>query len=102
MERELPIAIPRGEIAAFCRRNHIKRLSLFGSVLRDDFTDESDVDVLVEFEEGLGPGYFGLFSMSDELEALFGRKVDLFTPSELSPYFRSTVLQSARRLYNAA
>jgi hypothetical protein len=102
VETKFGIPIDYAAIAEFCRRNHIKWLSLFGSVLRDDFSEDSDVDVLVEFEEGRGPGYIGLFTMSAELESLFGRKVDLLTPAELSPYFRTTAMQSARRLYDAA
>lgn len=69
------------EIAAFCRRHHIRRLSFFGSVLRDDFRLDSDVDVLVEFEPGKGPGFFRLAAMEEELSPLLGgRKVDLRTP----------------------
>ena len=77
----------------FCRRNHIRKLSLFGSVLRDDFGPESDIDVLVEFEAGHVPGFFRLFDMEEELSSLLGgRKVDLRTPEDLSRYFRDEVL----------
>ena len=72
------IEIPTDKIAAFCRRNHIRRLALFGSVLRDDFTSESDVDVLVDFESGQAPGP-EFFSMQDELSGILGRQVDLYT-----------------------
>lgn len=89
-------------ISDFCRRHHIRRLSLFGSVLRDDFRPESDVDVLVEFEAGHVPGFFGLFEMEEELSAVFGRKVDLNTPASLSRYFRDRVIAEAVPLHDAA
>ncbi len=88
-------------IASFCRRNHIRRLALFGSVLREDFAPESDVDVLVEFEPGHTPG-LAFFTMQRELTAILGRKVDLNTPADLSPYFRNEVLNEAEVLYVAA
>ncbi len=72
------IEIPSDKIAAFCRRNRIRRLALFGSVLRDDFTSESDVDVLVDFEPGETPG-LEFFDMQDELSEMLGRQVDLYT-----------------------
>jgi hypothetical protein len=89
------IAIPKEWVAAFCRRNGIARLSLFGSVLRDDFRPDSDVDVLVEFEPGARVGFFDMARMEDELSSLLGRKVDLRTPEELSRYFRADVLAHA-------
>ena len=95
------IQIPQAEIEAFCRRNHIRRLALFGSVLRDDFTADSDVDVLVEFEPGKTPG-LAFFGMQDELSEILGRRVDLNTPGFLSPYFRDRVLAEAEPLYGAA
>ena len=95
------IGIDRERIAEFCRRNDIRRLALFGSVLRDDFTPESDVDVLVEFEPGHGPG-LAFFDMQDELSAILGRKVDLNTPGFLSRYFRDEVLAEAETQYVAA
>lgn len=85
----------------FCRRHRIRRLALFGSVLRDDFRPESDVDVLVEFEEGQTPG-FGYVRVQEELAGLLGRRVDLNTPGFLSDYFRDEVLREARLLYVAA
>ena len=88
-------------LSDFCRRNHIRRLSLFGSVLRDDFTSDSDVDVLVEFEAGKTPG-LAFFGMQDELSGLLGRKVDLNTPQFISRYFRDQVLRDARVVYDAA
>ncbi len=95
------IPIPQSEIEAFCRRNHIRRLALFGSVLRDDFTPDSDVDVLVEFEPGKTPG-FEFIAVQDELSDLLGREVDLNTPDCLSKYFRDDVLAAAEVLYDAA
>jgi len=80
------ISLDKEKIADFCRRHHIHRLSLFGSVLRDDFGPASDVDVLVEFEPGHVPG-LAFFAMEEELSQIIGRKVDLNTPGFLSPYF---------------
>ena len=88
------IPIPGEQIAEFCRRHHIRRLSLFGSVLRDDFRPESDVDVLVEFEPGCTPG-FDFFGMQEELSSILGRRVDLNTPACLSRFFRAEVLAEA-------
>jgi len=90
-----------GKIADFCRRNHISRLAFFGSVLRDDFRPESDVDVLVEFEPGKVPG-LAFFRMEDELTQILGRKVDLQTPNFLSPLIRSKVISEADTRYDAA
>ncbi len=85
------IDIPNEGIADFCRRNRIQRLALFGSVLRDDFTPESDVDVLVEFEPDAKVGLLGLARTEIELGRLLGYKVDLNTPRFLSDYFRAEV-----------
>jgi len=94
------IALPKDRLDEFCRRNHIAKLSLFGSVLREDFKPDSDVDVLVEFEERHTPGFLGLARMEEELsEMLGGRKVDLRTPQDLSRYFREEVLDSAAVQY---
>ncbi len=90
--------MPKDKIAGFCRRHHIRRLSVFGSALRDDFSPDSDVDVLVEFEAGNEPG-FAFFDMQDELSELLGRKVDLNTPNFLSRYFRDAVLEGAEAQY---
>ena len=95
----LPIELPREQIEAFCVRHHIRKLSLFGSVLTPRFRPASDIDVLVEFESGQGPGYFGLSAMELELSDLLGRKVDLRTPGEISRYFRDQVLASAAVQY---
>jgi predicted nucleotidyltransferase len=85
------IPIDRERIAEFCRRNDLRRLALFGSVLRDDFTSESDVDVLIEVGPGTPKG-FDFFGLELELEAILGRKVDLNTPGSLSRYFRAPAL----------
>jgi uncharacterized protein len=100
MITETRIGIPREAIAAFCRRHHIRKLAFFGSVLREDFSPSSDVDVLVEFEPGHVPG-LEFFSMEDELSALLGRKVDLNTPGFLSPSFRQQALAEAEVHYVA-
>ena len=94
------IPIPREKIAEFCGRHHIRRLSLFGSVLRDDFGPDSDVDVLVEFETGHVPG-LAFFGMEAELSQILGRKVDLSTLQFLSRYFRDEVLNEAQEQYVA-
>jgi len=94
------ITIPRERVAEFCRRNGIRRLALFGSVLRDDFGPKSDIDVLVEFEPGRTPG-FAFFGLQDELSAMLGRTVDLNTPMCLSKYFRDEVLREAEVLYES-
>ena len=96
----LKIEVPREEIAAFCRRHHIRKLAFFGSLLRDDFTPDSDVDVLVEFEPGHAPG-LAFFAMQRELSEILGRKADLNTAQDLSPYFRQEVLDEAEMLYVA-
>lgn len=83
-------SVPKDKIAEFCQRHHIRKLSLFGSVLRDDFCQGSDIDVLVEFEAGHVPG-LKFFAMQKELSELLGQKVDLNTPGFLSPYFRTDV-----------
>ena len=95
------IPIDRKTISDFCRRHRVRRLALFGSVLRDDFTTASDVDVLVEFEPGHVPG-LAFFEMELELSAIVGRKVDLNTPGFLSRYFRDQVLAEAENQYVAA
>jgi predicted nucleotidyltransferase len=95
------ITIPQDAVADFCRRHHMRRLAVFGSVLRNDFRPESDVDVLVEFEEGHTPG-LDFFAMQDELSELLGHKVDLNTPGFLSSYIKDRVLAEAEVLYDVA
>ncbi|NLG97506.1 MAG: nucleotidyltransferase family protein [Chloroflexi bacterium] len=96
MERKTPrISIPEKELVEFCKRNHIRKLSFFGSVLSERFGPESDVDVLVEFEQGHTPG-LSLIRMQDELSALLGgRKVDLVTPKFLNKRIREKVITEA-------
>jgi hypothetical protein len=94
------IDVPKDKIAAFCKKNHIRKLALFGSVLGADFRPDSDIDVLVEFEEGHVPGFFALAAMQRELsEILGGREVDMRTPGDLSRYFRDEVVASAQVQY---
>ena len=95
------IDIPKDKIADFCRRHRVRKLALFGSVLRADFGPESDVDVVVEFEAGVPVGLFKLYDLEQELsELLGGRKVDINTPRSLSKYFRDEVLAEAEVLYD--
>lgn len=95
------ISVDREKIAGFCRKHHIRRLALFGSVLSDDFGPDSDVDVLVEFETGHVPG-LSFISIEAELSTLLGRSVDLNTPGFLSPYIRDRVLSEAEEQYAKA
>lgn len=96
------IPLAHEALTAFCRKNGIRSLSFFGSVLRDDFRDESDVDVLIEFQPGRTVGYLRFAGLEDELSQLLGRKVDLKTAAMLSPYFRDEVLREASPVYDAA
>jgi len=96
------IDIPQERIAAFCRENGIRRLAFFGSVLRDDFRPDSDVDVLVEFQSGVRVGYLSLARMTRQLTVILGRNVDMRTPAELHPAFRDEVLREAVSEYVAA
>jgi len=95
------IEIPKAAIADFCKKNHIRMLALFGSVLRDDFTSESDIDVLVEFETGFTPGW-GFIRMERELSEILGHRVDLNTIGFLSPYIVDDVIKEAEVMYVAA
>jgi hypothetical protein len=95
----LPITVPSDLIADFCVRNHIRKLSFFGSLLTPRFRPESDVDVLVEFEPGARITYLDLAGMEIELSQLLGRKVDLRTPRELSRHFRDQVVREAVAQY---
>ena len=90
--------IDKERIEEFCRKHRIRKLAFFGSVLRDDFGPDSDVDVLVEFEEGRVPG-LKFFTMERELSEILGRKVDLNTPQFLSDYFREQVLAEVEVQY---
>lgn len=95
------IEMPRERVAAFCRENGIRRLDLFGSILRDDFRPDSDLDVLVEFQPGVRVG-LAFIRMQDELSAILGHTVDLNTPGGLNRCFRDDVLKEAQALYVAA
>ena len=95
------ISIDRDAVSAFCRRHHIKRLALFGSVLRDDFSPDSDVDVLVEFQAGHVPG-LGFIGIEREFSQLLrGRRVDMVTPKFLNHRIRDQIVSSAESLYVA-
>lgn len=94
------IIVNQQAIKGFCRRYQIRKLSLFGSVLREDFRPQSDVDVLVEFEEGRTPGLIRLAGIEMELSEILGRKADLRTPADLSRYFREDVLKTALLQYH--
>ena len=94
------IQVDKERLSDFCRRNHIARLSFFGSVLREDFNPYSDIDVLVDFEEGHSPGLLRVAQMERELSVLLdGRVVDLRTYQDLSRYFRNEVLANAEVQY---
>ncbi len=96
------IDIPQERIAVFCRENGIRRLALFGSILRDDFRPDSDIDVLVEFQSGIRVGYLAIARMARELADMMGRAVDMRTPAELHPAFRDEVMKEALTEYVAA
>jgi len=91
--------IARAEIETFCRKNHITKMSLFGSALREELKPGSDIDILVEFDKVHMPGLLDIAGMEIELAEMIGRKVDLRTPAELSRYFRDDVLEKARVEY---
>lgn len=93
------IGMPEREIEELCRRHGIQRLSFYGSILRDDFGPESDVDILVEFEPGRVPSLMRMVELELELSEMLGRKVDLRTPAELSRHFREQVLREADPRY---
>lgn len=94
------IVVPPEQIEAFCRKHHIRKLALFGSVLTDEFKDESDVDVLVEFEDGHTPNFFRFIDMQDELSTLFeGRPIDMVTYKALNRHLRDSVLASSQVQY---
>ena len=99
MKRNFLINISRDRIEAFCKKHHIRKLSVFGSILRDDFGSDSDVDILVEFYPDHIPGLIKLAGMEIELSDILKRKVDLRTPQDLSRYFRQEVMDSAEVQY---
>ena len=98
--RNRNITVPKARVAEFCQRNRICALYLFGSVLRDDFRPESDIDILVEFEQGHVPGFFSVFDMEHELSRIFGgRKIDIRTAKDISRYFREEIFSTAELHY---
>jgi uncharacterized protein len=100
MSKKTNIQLPRDKIADFCKRNRIRKLSLFGSALKGELRKDSDIDLLVEFQPSEFPSLLDLARMERELSKLFGgRKVDLRTPNELSRYFRDEVLSTASVQY---
>ena len=96
------MTIPKEKIADFCRRNRIRRLALFGSVVRRDFGPDSDVDVLVEFAPGARVGFITLAGMEIELSQLLGQKAEIHTIKGLNPHFRDHVLAVAETQYEQA
>jgi len=99
MTKKMHIELPKERIKEFCKRHHIRKLSLFGSALRDDFSPESDLDILVEFDPAHIPGFIRLAGMEIELTEILGRKVDMRTAQDLSRYFRDEVLNSSKVQY---
>jgi predicted nucleotidyltransferase len=100
LDHPADVHVSKTALRAFCQAHHIRRFSLFGSVLTERFDAQSDIDVLVEFEEDHVPGFIGLAQMERELSELFGGyKVDLRTPEDLSRYFREQVLVNAKTQY---
>lgn len=97
----MQIKVDEKKIADFCRQHHIQRMAFFGSVLRPDFGPQSDVDVLIEFEQGVHIGLLGMAALQNELSLILGRQVDLRTPQDLSRYFRDEVMASAVVQYAA-
>jgi predicted nucleotidyltransferase len=99
MINKIAIEIPKKELSEYCRKNRIRRLSVFGSALGTHFQAESDVDMLVEFEPGQVIGLLRMAALERELSAIVGRQVDLKTPADLSRYFRDEVMESAVEQY---
>jgi len=101
MAYSLEQKMPKKKLVEFCKRNRIRKLSVFGSALRDELQPDSNIDLLVEFEEGHTPGLFSIVRMEMELAEVLGRKVDLQTPEDLSQYFRDEVIRNAKIQYQA-
>jgi len=95
----LKISLPLEKIQSFCKDHHIRKLSFFGSILREDFGPNSDVDILVEFEKGTKIGFFRFVQLENQLSQIICRKVDLKTPNALSPFFRGEVLKEVEVSY---
>jgi predicted nucleotidyltransferase len=102
MPEKTKLIVPKEKIANFCRKNKIRKLSFFGSALRDDFGPDSDVDILIEFEHDVRIGLLGLSSLEIQLVEMIGRKVDLNTPGFLSTYYREKVLAESEVQYDSA
>jgi hypothetical protein len=100
--KTIAVELPEQRIRELCQRQRIRKLALFGSVLRDDFTPSSDVDILIEFEPDERVGFVRLTAIQDELSELAGRQVDLITQGMLSPYFRDEVMAESETIYVAA
>lgn len=96
---KLPIKFQKDKVESFCRKHHIIYLALFGSILTSQFTQKSDVDVLVKFQKKHVPHLLSLMNMEFELSEIFGYRVDLKTPNDLSPYFREDVIKKAKTIY---
>lgn len=96
---KLPIKLPKDKIERFCKKHHVASLALFGSVLTSNFSNHSDVDILVKFKKKYTPHIFNLIGMESELSDLIGYTVDLKTPNELSHYFRKEVIAKAKTIY---
>jgi len=94
--------IPKSELETFCRKNHITKMSLFGSALNDELKPDSDIDLLVDFDKNHMPGLFDISRMEIELSGAIGRKVDLRTPEDLSRYFRDEIVKNAKVHYEEA
>ncbi len=101
MGYSLEQSVPKERLVEFCQRNHIRRLSVFGSALRGQLRPDSDIDLLVEFEPSHTPGLFSIVRMEMELTEMLGRKADLRTPEDLSEYFRDEVMENAELQYQA-
>jgi predicted nucleotidyltransferase len=101
MAYSLEQKMSKDKLIEFCKKNYIKKLSVFGSALRDQLGPDSDIDLLVEFEEGHTPGLFSIVRMEMELAEALGRKVDLRTPEDLSRYFRDEVIRNAQLEYQS-
>ena len=101
MEIEIEEKSMHEKLIAFCRNNHVRKMSLFGSALRGELRPESDIDLLVEFDKGHVPGLITLAGMEIELTEMLGRKVDLRTPRDLNRHFRDEVVREAKVQYEA-
>jgi predicted nucleotidyltransferase len=94
------IDIPQASIDDICQQHHVRQLALFGYVLRNDFTDESDIDILVAFEQHQTPGFFGLLALQEQLSGVFQRRVDLSTLKFIHPSLRERIVAQAQVIYD--